>query len=322
MGIGTGIGASISSRAIIGRFYQTLEAAATPSWLGQIAMRIASNQESETYKWLGMTPAMREWIGNRQSKGLRVDGLTVANKTFEATLGVSIDDLRRDKTGQLMVRVDELAARAAQHPAKLLSAYIDAGDGSTLGTCYDGQYFFDTDHVTGSSGTLSNSLTYDISDNGTGGTATAPSAATMQRAILGAVQQFFTFKDDQGEPANEGASSFVVMVPPTFMASTAEALSLQTINNTGNVLQSAALGFALRPVVNPWLTWTTKFAVFRTDGRTKPFIDQVEQDVRMDAIAEGSELEFTSREHRYGVTSIRNMAYGYWQHAVLTTIQA
>ena len=322
MGVGTGIGAALSSRAIIGRFYQTLGAAAVPSWLGPLTFRVDSNVETESYKWLGMTPAMREWVGGRQAKGFRLEGMDVRNKLYEATLKVSVDDMRRDKTGQIMTRVDELAVRAAQHPAKLLSDLIIAGEDTT---CYDGQYFFHTGHVSGSSGTLSNDLAYDISDNTAstedGGTATAPSAYTIQKAVLQAVQAMYGFKDDQGEPMNEDAASFLVMVPTPFMSATAAALSLPLIGGTSNLLTQNP-GFSLRMAVNPRLTWTTKFAVFRADGQVKPFVDQVEFEPTMDAVAEGSELEFKEREHHYGVTASRAMAYGYWQHACLVTLAA
>ena len=39
----------------------------------------------------------------------------------------------------------------------------------------------------------------------------------------------------------------------------------------------------------------------------------------MDAIAEGSELEFREKKHQYGVKAMRNVGYGYWQRACLVT---
>jgi phage major head subunit gpT-like protein len=315
----TGITAPLSSRAIIGRFYETLSATDT-AWVDTLAMRMDSNQESETYKWLGATPVMREWVGGRQAKGFRLNGLTVENKLFEATLKIALDDLRRDKTGQIMTRIDELATRAAQHPARLMTTLIEAGESTA---CYDGQFFFDTDHTEGDSGTQDNDRVFDISDNATGGTATAPTKETMQRAILQAVQALMGFKDDQGEPMNEGASAFTVMVPTPFMAPTLEALRLPLIGGgDANLLAGGSAGFSLTPRINPRLSWTTKFAVFRTDGRVKPFIHQVDFEPRLDSVAEGSELEFQQREHHYGVTASRNVAYGYWQHACLVTLQA
>ena len=127
---------ALSSRAIIGEFYATLQQDLGLSWIDSVSNLFDSNQESETYKWLGMAPAMREWIGGRQAKGFRTDGITIVNKNFEATLEVLVDEIRRDKTGQVMVRVRELAERTNAHWASLLSALLIAAESSV---CYDGQ---------------------------------------------------------------------------------------------------------------------------------------------------------------------------------------
>lgn len=306
--------ASLSSRAIIGEFYNTLEQNTGALWVPGTSMLVQSNQESETYKWLGMAPAMREWVGGRLAKGFRDNGITITNKTFEATLEVLLDELRRDKTGQVMVRVRELAERTNAHWAKLLSTLIIAGEAAT---CYDGQYFFDTAHAEGDSGTQSNDISYNA------GTTTAPTASEMESAILENVQKLLSFKDDQGEPMNEEARSFLVMVPVPFMAAAAAALKnpviTDSVGSRTNTITSLG-GFSFELAVNPRLTWTEKFAVFRTDGQTKAFIRQEEEGVTVSAIAEGSELEFKENKHLYGVKAIRNVGYGYWQHACLTTL--
>ena len=318
MPIGTGIGANYSSRAIIGSFYERLGNTQPPAWVTDLSRRIDSNQSSEDLKWLGMTPVMREWVGGRAAQGFRTNGINIVNKVFEASVEVDIDDIRRDKTDQFMDRIDELPGRAQQHRARLLTDLIIAGETTN---CYDGQYFFDTDHSEGSSGTQDNDLVFDISDNATGGTATAPLASTIQGAVLKAVQAIMGFKDDKGEPMNEGAMNFDVMVPATFMGETIKALTMPLVGGgDSNVLLSNQ--FSLRPVINPRLTWTTKLAVFCKDGATRPLIEQVEQDPIMDAIAEGSELEIRERKHLYTVTRIGNVAYGMWQKACLVTLQA
>ena len=58
--------ARLSSRALIGRFYQTLEAA-QDAYVNALAMTIMSDQPSEEYRWLGMSPQLREWIGGRHA---------------------------------------------------------------------------------------------------------------------------------------------------------------------------------------------------------------------------------------------------------------
>lgn len=308
---------SLGSRAIIGEFYMRLEQNLGATWVPQVSMLFNSDQESEEYKWLGMAPPMREWIGGRQAKGFRENGIVIANKKYESTMEVPVDWLRRDKTGQIMVRIAEQTERANAHWAKLLNQLIIDAESSL---CYDGQYFFDTDHSEGDSGTQSNDITYDVT------TTTAPTAGEMEMAILKAIQQIIGFKDDQGEPMNENAQKFLVMVPVPFMSAAAAALGSSIIidastsrSNTIATLSTMA-GFQVGLAINPRLTWTTELAVFRADGQLAPFIRQEEEQIKVDAIAEGSEEEFKNDRHLYGIKAIRNVGYGYWQKGCLVTL--
>lgn len=309
----------LSSRAIIGEFYRRLSLNDGMVWVPDTSMLFRSDQPSETYKWLGMSPMMREWIGGRLAKGFRENGITIANKDFEATLEVDRKEMKFDKTGQVMIRIGELARRTNAHWAKLLSTLILAGGGNTLGLAYDGQFFFDTDHSEGDSGVQSNDITYDVT------APTAPNAAEAAAAVLAGVQQIIGQKDDQGEPMNEDATRFLVMVPVGFMASFAAALNnpiIAVASGTGaqtNTLTNLG-GFGFQLAINPRLTWTDKFAIFRTDSGTKAFIRQEEEEVTMDAIAEGSEEEFKNKRHLYGVKAARNVGYGFWQDAVRVTL--
>lgn len=306
---------SLSSRAIIGEFYARLEQNVGAGYVNRIGTTpFPSDQAAEEYKWLGMAPALREWVGGRHAKGFRENGIIIKNRKFEATLEVLLDEIRRDKTDQVMTRVREMADRANAHWAKLMSDLIVAGE---AGVCYDGQYFFDTDHNEGDSGAQSNDLTYDVA------TPTAPSAAEMELAVLKCVEAIIGFKDDQGEPMNEDAMDFVVMVPVSFMSAAAAALKNPVIvdangSRTNTITNLGGFNFQL--VVNPRLTWTTKFAVFRADGNTKPIIRQEEVPLEIAAQAEGSPEEFNHDRHLYGIKSVRAGGYGYWQHACLQTL--
>lgn len=308
---------SLGSRAIIGEFYAALQQDMGQSYIDPISNYFESNQESETYKWLGMAPQMREWVGGRNAKGFRENGITITNKTFEGTLEVLLDEIRRDKTGQVMIRVRELAQRTNSHWAKLLTALIVAGE-STI--CYDGQYFFDTDHSEGDSGAQSNDITYDAA------TTTAPTAGEMESAILKSIEQILGFVDDQGEPMNEEARRFMVMVPVPFMSSAAAAVGSSIIvdsstSRSNRILTLGSIGgFTVDLAVNARTGWTTKFATFRADAETRALIRQEEEGVTMSAQAEGSGEEFSNNRHLYGVKAIRNVGYGYWQRACLTTL--
>lgn len=309
---------SLGSRAIIGSFYERLNVESGMSWVNRVAMRINTDQESETYKWLGMSPVMREWIGGRHAKGFRENGITITNKVWEATLEVLLDEMRRDKTGQIQVRINELAARAVTHEASLLSTLILGGETTAA---YDGEWFFDTDHAEGDNTTgQSNKITVDISTlpAAVHGSTTNPSPEELQAAILIGIQKILTFNDDQNEPMNEFARNFLVMVPAAWWAAAAAATKNPLLGNGASNTLTQLAGFGIDVVPNSRLdaTWTDKFVVFRTDGATKPFIVQEEQGVTVQALAEGSEEEFKNRRHLYGITAIRNVGFAYWQHAV------
>lgn len=310
----------LSSRAIIGEYFRRLEQGAA-NWAIQLSNYFSSDQAGEDYKWLGTSPAMREWVGGRSAKGLRDAAYTIKNKPFESTLEISIDDLRRDKTGQIMVRIAEQVDRANAHWARLLSTLIVAGESTA---CYDGQLYFDTDHSEGSSGTQSNDLSIDISALPVPATAhgstTAPAPEELMHAILEAAQAILGFKDDQGEPMNENARQFLVMVPTPFWKAAIAAVGAPSLAQGATNIITTADGFGFNVQVNPRLSWTTKLAVFRMDGNVKPFIRQEEVPVEVSAIAEGSELEFNERVHHYGLYASGNVGFGYWQQSCLLTL--
>ena len=178
MGIGiTGPDYSqITVKGIIGSFYDTLEQELAGSWSSLLGVTIPSTQSIETYRWLGLPPQLRLWLNARVAKGLPIKSFTIENAEYESTLRVDRNEMRFDKTGQLMLRIGEHAQRAAQHWEKLVTDLIEAD-----GLCYDGQNFFDTDHSEGDSGSQSNDLAITLSGLPvvTAGTAAAPSMESM-----------------------------------------------------------------------------------------------------------------------------------------------
>lgn len=306
----------LSSRAIMGMYYLALEQITGIPWINQISnpTPFGSDMETEEYGWLGQVPGMREWVGGRLAKGLTDQSYSIRNKEYESTLEFLVKEMRRDKTGQIDLRIQEHVERAQSHWAELLSDLLIAGESEL---CYDGQYFFDDDHVEGSSGSQSNDLTSAIVS------ATAPTAAEMSAAIFSTIQAMVGFKDDVGKPMNATARKFLVMVPTPFMKATLSALSDAIIvdgsTSRTNTLASPDKKFSVEFDVNPYLTWTDRFAVFRTDSRVPPIIRQEEVPVEVSAIAEGSELEFREKKHQYGLYASRAAGYGFWQFAALHT---
>lgn len=117
-------------------------AGVAPMW-EKIATRVPSVTAAEEYGWLGAFPAMREWIGERQIKNLAQHGYTVKNRKFEATVSVERPKLEDDQHGIYAPMMEEMGRSAAEHPDTLVYGLLKDGFAAN---CYDGQFFFDTDH--------------------------------------------------------------------------------------------------------------------------------------------------------------------------------
>jgi len=125
---------------------------AVESMYEKVSMVVPSTVRETTYAWLGAFPKMREWVGERQIKNLSLHSYTIANKDWEATIEVDRNEIMDDAVGVYNPVIAELGRTAAVHPDELVFELLGNGF-STV--CYDGQYFFDTDHPVGDS-TVSN----------------------------------------------------------------------------------------------------------------------------------------------------------------------
>lgn len=109
----------------------------------RVAMTIRSTTASNTYGWLNQMPGMREWIGSRVIQNLAESAYVIANKHFEETVGVDRNDIEDDNLGQYSMLMTRLGEAAAGFPEQLVWDLLKNGFSTN---CYDGQFFFDTDH--------------------------------------------------------------------------------------------------------------------------------------------------------------------------------
>jgi len=115
-----------------------------------IATTINSTSKSNTYGWLGKTTGFREWIGPRVLQSLKAHGYSITNKKFENTVTVEATDIEDDELGIYPPMFQQLGQDAKEHPDELVYGALQVGDQEL---CYDGQYFFDTDHPVGTEAT-------------------------------------------------------------------------------------------------------------------------------------------------------------------------
>ena len=109
----------------------------------RVAMTIKSSTASNAYGWLNQMPGMREWIGARVIQNLAESSYTITNKHFEETVGVDRNDIEDDNLGQYSMLMTRLGEAASAFPEQLVWDLLKAGFSTN---CYDGQFFFDTDH--------------------------------------------------------------------------------------------------------------------------------------------------------------------------------
>ena len=298
------INTGLLTKGLRSEFFNRFEK--TPVHFTELATRIPSTSDSETYRWLGTVPKMREWGTGRVAKGLRTESYSVENLKYEATVEVDRDEIADDQTGQIRIRIGELAQRAATHKDFLVAQLLNNG-GSAGFTSYDGVTFFNDSHVSGESGAQDNDVTTSATnpDN--------PTVEEFKGALKQAIAAMMSFKDDQGEPAPIGVTGLVCVVPPTMFFTALESINATVINNTTNVLSGAA-----KVVSMPWLTDASTWYLLKTDGVVRPFIFQDRESVEFTSLTESSEEGFKREKFLYGVRARYRMAFGYWQFAVRT----
>lgn len=72
---------------------------------------------------------------------------TVTPKDWDITVWISQNAVDDDQTGGLMRRVRGAGRNFQRHINNRVFTVLNGGDGTTYGLCYDGQDFFDSDHV-------------------------------------------------------------------------------------------------------------------------------------------------------------------------------
>ncbi len=311
----------ISERQIVGIFFKRLERNDAMDWIPKITMPFSSDQQSEEYVFLSDTPQMRQWTGGRQLKDFKELTITGTNVPYEASVKVRLKDLRRDKTGQLQMRINELAARSLDHWAELASTLILNG-ATTIS--YDGQFFFDTTHQTLNSGLQSNMIDVDISalpiPADEQGSITAPSSRVMKDVIFKSITQMLDFKDSEGKPSNRSANSFHVIAPVSLLDAVAGALN-QSVFAAGVDNNLMSTGFNISFSGDPYFsTWTDKIAVFRADSDVPSIILQSEKEINLKIQGAGSQIEFQEDKWQIGVDAERTVVPFEWRNAVLTTM--
>lgn len=270
---------------------------AAPSVWQKIAMKVPSTTGQNDYAWLSKFPKMRKWIGDKVVKALEAAKYVIVNDDFEATVEVDRNDIEDDNLGIYAPQAQMAGESAKQLPDEIVMELVNNGFANK---CFDGQYFFDTDHpVAGAS----------VSNKGTKALSFATLAAAQ--ASYGAARTAMKkFKDEEGRPLNIRPN--VLLVPPA-LEDTANALITNDRLEDGkpNPYKGTA-----EVVCDARLFSDTAWFLLDTTKAVKPFIYQERKaPVFVQQTDAQSDDVFNRKKFKFGAEARAAGGYGFWQTA-------
>jgi phage major head subunit gpT-like protein len=267
---------------------------------------VPSMGSDEKYAWLGALPRVKEWIGDRQFDSMRAADYILPNIHWESSLEVPRTDVDDDRMGTFRPTITQLGTEAAHHPDELLGAAINTGEANA---CFDGQNFFDTDHLWGDSGVQSNLLT------GTKAGAT-PTVEEFRTEFTNAFIAMMGYKRDNGTPffrPTVGRMQDLVCAVPLQLWDVAtkafeQTIALESTAGTSNVLLARPQVVCMQYMTDP-----LKFDLYHVGQQMKPYVFQARQPLRT-SVKGPEDIEFkyfkVMTEARY------NVGYLAWWTAV------
>ena len=223
--------------------------------------------------------------------------LTIKPLDWEIITWISYNAVKDDQTGTLESRVRSAGTNFQKHLNNRVFQTLNGGDGSTYGLCYDGQYFFDSDHTdkgahytTNQSNTNSSALSLD--------TFTTVNVAAQ------------LYVDDQGEYVNYAPN--LLVVPPALEYTAAQICNNPTAYDTANREANPFSG-RWNYIVSPQLDSTAWYLVDDAEP-TKPLIVAMREQPNLqeswfDALAADGGRYYFKFFARY------NVFYGDWRLA-------
>lgn len=281
-------------------FVKSFNNAEDPADVMAFITTTSSTSDGEDYGWLGQAPSMSEWIDERKLKTLNEFEYTIKNKSYEGTISIKRENIEDDKLGAAMMRVEDLGRKARIHPRKLFIDLLAAGE---VDLCYDGQPFFSLSHEEGKSGVQSNLLT------GTG-----TSLSQLEADIDAAEEAMLGFKDDTGEPWNEGDVKIGIVCHTSLKNKFFRLNTLDLINNTTNSMKGriSRITYSSRfSDKNDWYMGDVSEGV-------KAVIMQKRKDPQFVGMEDDSQDGFMRAVFHYGVDYRVGFGYGLWQKMVKT----
>jgi phage major head subunit gpT-like protein len=271
--------------------------AAAPTVWEKIAMKVPSTTGQNIYAWLSKFPKMQKWVGEKNVKALEAFKYTIVNDDFEATVEVDRNDIDDDNLGIYGPQAQMAGESARQLPDEIV---IDLVNKAFVSQCFDGQYFFDANHVVG---------TVNVSNKGTK-VLSAVSSAAADASFGVARIAMRRFKDNEGRPLN--ITPNILLVGPALETT---ALKLRNSEFLA-VNDSNPYRGTFEVVVDARITSDTAWFLLDTTKAVKPFIYQERKaPVFVQQTDPQADDVFNRKKFKFGAEARAAGGYGFWQLA-------
>jgi len=205
---------------------------------------------------LGTAPMPLEDLSSRKiGQDFIEKTLTVTPKDWSIKVGISRNAVNDDQTGSLARKVRGAAVNFQRHINNLIFQMLDAGDAATHGLAYDGQYFFDSDHVDKGG---------DYQTNQDNVSALALSNDNFNTVWVASK----AFKDDRGQEVDHDYDTLIVS--PTLYVTASQIVGNPLKAGTGNNDINPWNGM-ISPIVSPKMN-TTAWILAACGGEVKPML--------------------------------------------------
>lgn len=252
------IGGNVPKHLVVGSrqgFLTAMKAKVMP-WM-RVAMTMTMGAKSVDLVDLGAAPMPELDRGGQVRKDFIEKTIQVQPSDWSLTVGISHNAVMDDQTASLERKVRGAGGNFQKHINNRVFQFLNAGDGQTLGVCYDGQDFIDSDHV----------------DSG----AEYQTGQDNENALVLSIDNFETvwtaaqlFRDDQGEYQEYDYD--LIVCHPDNMREAFNIVSNEWAYDTANREKNPFPGLITSPVITTPHFDTTAWQLIASGEAIKPII--------------------------------------------------
>jgi phage major head subunit gpT-like protein len=248
------ISGNVPEHLVIGARSGFLSAISNPTlpWR-QVAGVINMTSKSLELVDLGGAPMPVEDFDGGPIRQIVEKSIIAKARNWNVTVGVSYNAVQDDQTGNLEPKVKAAGENFDAHMNKLIFSALNAGDGTTYGSCYDGLEMFDASHI-------DKGAHYQTAQSNLPALALSLDNFTT---VLVAAQNFV---DDQGNYTSHNYDTLIV--PPAYNYLATQITGNARAYDTANQEMNPYAGMK-PPIVSPWLD-STAWILAATSGTQKP----------------------------------------------------